>query len=408
MFPRLIDNSQDLHRLAEHLAAADVLAIDTEFIRERSYWPRLELLQVADRSGTVVAIDYGRLGIRSDDPFLALLMDPRIRKVFHAAEQDLDILAMHTGAVLPNVFDTQLAAGFAGLGARPGYGPTVEALTGIRLPKGESMTDWSLRPLTENQLAYALDDVRHLLNVHDSLMARLEENGRLPWAEQEIEKLVSAIHHQREIRKNPESLYLRVRGRNTLDAQGLAILQDLARWREDEAIRRDRPRGSILKDELLVEVARRAPRGVGQLERLRGFAPRDLDRHGETLIALVKDVVARPRSTYPVPESSNPPPDDAALALTELLQAVTHAVASECGLAVGLLATHSELQRLAELHRRCDPLIHPLMEGWRGELLGSRLLDVLEGRSAVRWDPVEGQMRIQTIHHARPLVAPGE
>ena len=396
MFSRLIDTPDELSRLADHLSNRDILAIDTEFIRERSYWPRLELLQVADREGTVVAIDYGRLGIRENDPFMALLASPRVRKVFHAAEQDLDILATYLDVILPNVFDTQLAAGFAGLGARPGYGPTVEALVGIRLAKGESLTDWSLRPLTENQLVYALDDVRHLLTVYDRLVANLESNGRLAWAEQEVDKLVAAIHQQRELRRNPDTLYLRVRGRNTLDAQGLGILQALARWREEEAIRRDRPRGSILKDELLVEVARRAPRGVGQLERLRGFSPRDLERHGDTLIGLVKDVLARPRNTYPQPESSNPPPDDATLALTELLQAVTHAVASESGLPVGILATHGELQRLADLQRRREPLVHPLLEGWRGDLLGARLVDMLEGRSGIRWDPVAGRMRIET------------
>ncbi len=406
MFSRLIDTRDELTRLADHLSNRDILAIDTEFIRERSYWPRLELLQVADREGTVVAIDYGRLGIREDDPFLALLTSPQIKKVFHAAEQDLDILATYLDRVLPNVFDTQLAAGFAGLGARPGYGPTVEALVGIRLPKGESLTDWSLRPLTENQLTYALDDVRHLLTVHDRLVATLERNGRLPWAQQEVDKLVAAIHQQRELRRNPDTLYLRVRGRNTLDAQGLAILQALARWREEEAIRRDRPRGSILKDELLVEVARRAPKGVGQLERLRGFTPRDLDRHGETLIGLVREVLARGRQTYPQPESSSPPPDDATLALTELLQAITHAVATESGMPAGLLATHGELQRLADLRRRGEPLNHPLMEGWRGELLGSRLVDMLEGRSAVRWDPEAGCMRIETTN-LKPSSAQG-
>lgn len=384
---RLINTREGLTLLAAELEGADVLALDTEFIRERSYAPRLELVQVASRTGVIAAIDYGTLGRLENDPFVELLRDPTILKVFHAAEQDLEILQMLLGEPLTPMFDTQLAAGLAGFSAKPGYGALVEGILKIRLPKGESMTDWSIRPLTQAQLDYALDDVRHLLPVFDRLRAMLHENGRMEWAEQECGRLQHAVAAQFAARANPETLYMRVRGRGGLDSQGLHVLRALALWREEEARRRDRPRGSILKDEILVEFARRAPRKVQQLRNLRGIQPRDLDRYAETLIQVIADALSSPRSEYPVAEPPSGPPDEATLALADLLQAVTHTIAAESGIAATLLATNSDLQRLAEAYRRGEHMTVNFLEGWRAELLGDRLLEVLEGRSALGWDP---------------------
>jgi len=391
---RLINTREGLTVLAAELEGADVLALDTEFIRERSYAPRLELVQVASRTGVIAAIDYGTLGRIPNDPFVEILRDPTILKVFHAAEQDLEILQMLTGEPMTPMFDTQLAAGLVGFSAKPGYGALVEGVLKIRLPKGESMTDWSIRPLTQAQLEYALDDVRHLLPVFDRLRAMLHENGRMEWAEQECERLQHAVAAQFAARANPETLYMRVRGRGGLDAQGLHVLRALAMWREEEARRRDRPRGSILKDEILVEFARRAPRKVQQIRNLRGIQPRDLDRYADTLLQVVADALARPKSEYPSAEPPSGPPDEATLALADLLQAVTHTIAAESGIAATLLATNSDLQRLAETFRRGEHMTVNFLDGWRAELLGDRLLEVLEGRSALGWDPKGQRLRL--------------
>ncbi len=385
---RYVDTPDALSALCEILSGCDRLAIDTEFIRERSYAPRLELIQVATPDGLVAVIDYAKLGTRADAPLRAILTDAKILKVFHAADQDLEILWALTGERISPVFDTQIAAGLVGYGAKQSYGALVEATQGFRLAKGESMTDWSIRPLTPAQLEYAMDDVRYLLAVYERLRTELEKRGRLDWAFQEADHLQDNITATLGLRTDPRTCYLRVKGRGSLDAQQLAVLRELAAWREEEAQRRDRPRGSVLKDELLVEIARRRPKNAGQLKNLRGIQPRDLDRTGNDLVAVVAKALALPRSEYPTPEPPLPAPDEQTLALTDLLQAVVHSVAARDTVAASMLATNSELQRLADAFRRgeaCQEL--PVLSGWRGSLVGNDLLAVLEGRSVVAWNP---------------------
>jgi ribonuclease D len=385
---RYVDTPEALSALCEILSGCDRLAIDTEFIRERSYAPKLEIIQIATPDGLVAVIDYAKLGTRADVPFHAILTDPTILKVFHAADQDLEILFSLTGARITPVFDTQIAAGLVGFGAKQSYGALVEATQGFRLAKGESMTDWSIRPLTPAQLEYAMDDVRYLLAVYERLRTDLEQRGRLAWAFQEAEGLQDNITSTLGLRNDPRTCFQRVKGRGSLDALQLAVLRELAAWRENEAMRRDRPRGSVLKDELLVEIARRRPKHAGQLKNLRGIQPRDIERSGDDLVAAVGKALAMPRSEYPIPEPSLPVPDEQTLALTDLLQAVVHSVAARESVAASMLATNGELQRLADAFRRgesCRDL--PVLSGWRGSLVGNDLLAVLEGRSVVAWNP---------------------
>lgn len=383
-----VDTPDALIALCAQLSECDHLAIDTEFIRERSYAPKLELLQVATPAGLVAVIDYAKLGGQADAPLCALLGDPRILKVFHAADQDLEILFTVTGATVAPVFDTQVAAGLVGFGAKQSYGALVEATQGFRLPKGESMTDWSIRPLTSAQLEYAMDDVRYLLAVYDRLRSELESRGRLEWAFQETSALQTNITATLGLRTDPRTCYLRVKGRGSLDGQQLAVLRELAAWREHEARRRDRPRGSVLKDELLIEIARRRPKQANQLSNLRGIQPRDLDRCGNDLVAAVAKGLALPRAEYPVPEPSMPAPDEQTLALTDLLQAVVHSVAARAEVAASMLATNGDLQRLADAFRRDEPCESlSVLSGWRGALVGNDLRAVLEGRSVVAWNP---------------------
>lgn len=392
---RYVDTPSELQALCQELAGADRIAIDTEFIRERSYAPKLELVQVATPEGLIAVIDYGKLGGRDNDPFVGILTAPKILKVFHAADQDLEILLGATCERITPVFDTQIAAGLVGFGAKQSYGALVESVLGFRLAKGESMTDWSMRPLSPAQLSYAMDDVRYLLAVYERLREVLSRKGRLEWAFQEAEGLQDQITATLGVRTDPRTCFMRVKGRGGLDAQQLAALRELAAWREFEAQRRDRPRGSVLKDELLVEIARRRPKHPNQLKNIRGILPRDLDRTGNELVAAVAKALAMPRSEYPTPEPSLPPPDEQTLALTDLLQAVVHAVAAREEVAASMLATNSELQRLADAFRRgesCRDL--PVLSAWRGSLVGNDLLAVLEGRSVVAWDPRNQTLRV--------------
>lgn len=384
---RFVDTPAELKSLCEILAGCDRLAIDTEFIRERSYAPKLELIQLATPQGLIAVIDYAALS-GSDAPLRQILTDPKILKVFHAADQDLEILLGLTCERIGPVFDTQIAAGLVGFGAKQSYGALVEATQGFRLPKGESMTDWSIRPLSPAQLDYAMDDVRYLLAVYERLRSELEARGRLAWAFQEAENLQDNITSTLGLRTDPRTCFMRVKGRGGLDSQQLAVLRELAAWREEEAQRRDRPRGSVLKDELLVEIARRRPKQAKQLSNLRGIQPRDLERSGNDLIAAVAKAMSMARSEYPSPEPTMPAPDEQTLALTDLLQAVIHSVAAREAVAASLLATNGELQRLADAFRRGEPCQDlPVLSGWRGSLVGNDLLAVLEGRSVVAWNP---------------------
>ncbi len=385
---RYVDTPAELRALCEILGECDRLAIDTEFIRERSFAPKLELVQVATPEGLIAVIDYAKLAGRAGDPFAEILTNPKILKIFHAADQDLEILLGLTDARIEPVFDTQIAAGLIGFGAKQSYGALVEATQGFRLAKGEAMTDWSIRPLTAAQLSYAMDDVRYLLAVYERLLTDLDQRGRLAWAYQETNVLQDSITATLGLRTDPRTCYQRVKGRGGLDGQQLAALRELAAWRENEAQRRDRPRGSVLKDELLVEIARRRPKHPSQLKNLRGIQPRDLDRSGDELVAAVTKALALPRSEYPNPEAPLPVPDEQTLALTDLLQAVVHSVAARESVAASMLATNGELQRLADAFRRGEPCQDlPVLSGWRGSLVGNDLLAVLEGRSVVAWNP---------------------
>jgi ribonuclease D len=385
--PLYIDDRRALAELCEQLAGHPVLALDTEFIREQSYVPRLELVQVATPDGLIAVIDYGTLGRADNDPFAKLLADPSVLKVFHAADQDLEMFHLLTGQVPGPIWDTQMVTGLFGYGGRLGYAAVVENMLGAKPTKGETLTDWSQRPLTPEQLHYASEDVRFLIPLFEAEMAKLVELGRLDWAREECERLRTNVQTTIACRADEQTLYQRVRGWTSLDRRGLAVLRELAIWREDEALRRNRPRGSVMKDEILVEVARRSPKHPKQLQALRGIHPRDLERHGESLVAAVKVGQQVPSEQCPVPSAPGPNLNDAETALASLLQAVLQAVAFQKLVSPTLVATSGDLQRLVEAYMRGNPQDLPVLNGWRGELVGQDLMAILEGRRGVAFDP---------------------
>jgi ribonuclease D len=372
----LVTTPDALSRALEEAHTARALGLDTEFLRERTYRGRLCLVQIATRGqgwliDPLAPLDLTGIG--------TLLADAEVDIVVHAGKQDLELFYEAFGAIPRSVFDVQIAAGFAGYGSSLAYGTLVEATLGVPLPKGESYTDWCRRPLTDEQRAYASDDVRYLLEVADHLRQTLERLGRLRWAEDEMRALSAEASY----RVDPWEMWRRVAGRGHLSPRQLGVLREVARWREQEAARRDLPRGWLLKDPTLVEIARRAPATVAVLKSIRGLNPKEADRSGRELLAAVE------RGKRDVPEPRAAVPRAALLrarALAGLADAVVRARCERAGIATDLVATRGELESLlVALASGCvDESSHRLLRGWRRDLAGNAVLALASGRLAVK------------------------
>jgi len=381
-----IRTAAPLHRLCAQAQAEGRLALDLEFIRENSYVPRLALIQMAV-SDTCAIID--PLEVHDLTPLLELWTSPRILKILHAAGQDTEILHWHAGIVPAHIFDTQIAAALVGLGDQLSYGRLVEQLLGVALSKGESYSDWLQRPLSPAQVAYALDDVRYLLPLHDALGQRLEAMGRASWLAEECRKFANPALYQRD----PQQLFRRIRRSNTLSSQGLAILRELAIWRDREARQRDRPPGSVLHDEMLVEIARKAPHTIEELQRLRGFPARELERSGAMLLTLVKQGLAVPEAARPQPLHGRGPTPAEEL-IVKVLEACLKALCAREKLASAFIASRTDLETLVRRYRqgRLATEGSPILQGWRGDLVGQELLAILAGRVSIHLHPHTGRV----------------
>ena len=373
--------------LCERLREHDRLAVDTEFMGEDSFHPRLEIIQVA--AGDAIAIiDYQSVSKLA--PFFALLDDPRILKVFHAGRQDLEIFSVLSGCVPTPVFDTQVAAAMVGYGTQIGYAQLVRQVLRVALEKSETFTNWAQRPLTPEQIAYALEDVRYLLALHDHLVRRLKALGRLEWAEEEFRRLQSLADHEA---RDPRLRYQRIKGWEGLSPRVRGVLREVAAWREHEAKRRDRPRGRILRDEILVEIARRAPTTIEALGQMRGIHPSHVEKYGEPLVAAVKQGLAvHDHELPPVEKRKRIDPETAGLA--DLLVTALKVRAVEASISPQLLATSADLELFAPERGRGAAEKLPILQGWRRQMAGEHLLKVLEGRLTVGYDPETKQVRL--------------
>ncbi len=366
----------DSVRLAEVTTDArlgGIVAFDAEFMRERTYYARLCLAQIATPDQCFV-ID--PVAIEDLGPLFDLLNDASVQKVVHAGSQDLEIVFQRTGRVPAPVFDTQLAAAVAGFPLQVSYAALAQELLGETLPKSHRYSDWCRRPLLKEQLDYAEDDVRHLIPLYEELTRRLESKGRLEWIRSDLERLSDPSAYEVDERRS----YLRVKGRSRLDRRGLGVLREIAAWREQEARRRDVPRKWVLQDESLIEVARRRPSTRDELEGVRGLSERLRSSAAERLLGAVRIGVTLPDDELPRREQGTAERHDAAV--VDLLSAVLRSVARKHGVAVQSLATRDEVERLAAGEREGLPLL----EGWRREHAGDELLAVLEGRRTVRVD----------------------
>ena len=383
-----IADSKRLTDLCRTLGESKYLALDTEFVGENSFVPRLELIQVAVK-GLSAVIDVPAVG--SLDCFREVLANSHIEKVVHAGKQDLELLHALVGQVPAPVFDTQVAAAMVGYGTQVGYAQLVHRVVGIKLAKSHTFTNWSQRPLTQEQIIYALEDVQHLLPIYEHLYGQLQRLGRLDWIKEEFTKLASSPTDESH---DPRNRYRRIRGWDNLRPRSMAVLRELAAWREGEARRRNIPRGRVIRDEVLLELARHAPSTPAGVRATRGLHPSEADRNGETLLGIIRHGLALPEIEWPqVPRVRRPEPE--AAGQVDLLQAVLKACAQSGEIAPSLLASVSDLQVLVDAKRTDrDKLDLPILHGWRRRLAGETLLRVLEGTTVVSIDPESGKLRL--------------
>jgi ribonuclease D len=385
-----ITDAAALESLCRQLRSSTRLGLDTEFVGEDSFIPKLELIQIAAQDIAAV-IDFPAVQASGSlTPLWELICDPNVEKIVHAGRQDLDLFALHAGEIPKPFFDTQIAAAMLGFGAQVAYANLVQRIHGTKIAKAHTFTNWSARPLSADQIAYAAEDVHFLLPLHTQLQKRLHALGRTEWVKEEFSRLETAVVEKS---KDPLDRYQRIRGWDSLKPRQAAVLRDLAAWRETEARRRNVPRGRVIRDEVLLQLARHPPGSADQLRGLRGLHGSEIDRNGEQLVATITASLALPPSAWPqVPRDRKPEPES--IGLVELLQAVLKARAAEAEIAPTLLATSADLQALVEAKEKNKALDLPLLRGWRRELIGDLLIQILDGAVTVAVDPIKGVLRM--------------
>ena len=367
----LIITTEALAEACARLAKHPFVTVDTEFMRETTYYPKLCLIQMAVPDEGVL-VDPLSPGLDLA-PFLALMADERVVKVFHSARQDLEIVWNIGGLVPHPLFDTQVAAMVCGYGDSVSYEQLVNDLAKARVDKSSRFTDWSRRPLSEAQLVYALSDVTHLVTVYEALSAQLAETGRTEWLDEEMAVLTSPETY----RGDPANAWRRLAGRMRKSKE-IAVLMEVAAWREREAQERDVPRGRIIKDEAVIDVAVSQPRSVEALGRLRSI-PNGFERSrtGGDILAAVERGLARDPDTVPHPERARSRGGNGAT--IELLKVLLKAVAEQEGVAPKIIATMDDLEAIAG---GGEADVSPL-RGWRRGLFGEKALALKAGRLAL-------------------------
>ncbi len=365
----VVTDTNELARTCAALAKSDFVAIDTEFMRESTFWPDLCLIQMA-AGGEEVIVDTISEGLDLS-PFFDLMADEKVTKVFHAARQDIEIVH-HLAQIIPMpVFDTQIAAMVCGFGESVSYGMLVKKLLNVEIDKSSRFTDWSRRPLTNKQLTYAIGDVTNLRDLFPMLKKQLEQNGRARWLDEEMAVLTNPATYE----SHPEDAWkrLKMRGRSQ---KALGVMVALAQWREEEAQSRNVPRRRVMKDDAIYDIAAQAPTTESELEKLRsvhkGFSR---SAKGKGVIEAVKAGLSRDPKTLPSIKRNDPLAPDA-LALLDLLRVLLKAAAGRHGVAPKLIATAAELEDIA----RNEEADLPSLKGWRRDLFGADAIALRQGR----------------------------
>lgn len=369
---KIVSTTDDLATACAEIAKHPFVTVDTEFLRETTFWPELCLLQMAC-PGDAYIVDVLAIGLRLD-PFFELMSNLKVVKVFHAARQDIEII-FNLGGLIPNpIFDTQVAAMVCGYGDSISYDQLVYRITSERVDKSSRFTDWKRRPLSQKQLEYALADVTHLRDVYQSIKANLEEQGRSDWVAEEMDILTSRETYDLPPEQAWQRLKLRVR-----KPREFALMKLIAAWRENMARQHNVPRGRIIKDEAIYEICAHPPQSLADLSELRGLARGfDKGRYGSEMLALVKTALAMPKSQLPeLPQPRQAP--EGTGAATEMLKVLLKLIVEKHGVAAKIIATVDDLERIAA----DDTADVPALKGWRRQLFGKAALKLKNGELAL-------------------------
>jgi ribonuclease D len=363
---RYIDTPDNLDAFCEQTRAAEWIALDTEFLREKTYYPKLCLLQIAT-ADTVACID--PLALNDLSPLLDIIFDEGIIKVMHSGRQDMEIFFNIHGKPPSPVFDTQIAALLLGYAEQIGYANLVKEVLGVELDKLHTRADWSQRPLSADQLKYAADDVVYLAEIYRKMTAQLTEMGRLEWLAGDFERLASPDLYG----NPPEQAWLKVKGGNRLKGASLSVLQTLANWREVTAQQKDRPKGWILRDDALIDIARHRPASLEALGRIRGLSEGLLRNSGKVLVELVR--VAADKQPLPFPDTGKRVKLTADQgALVDVMMALVRMSGEHNDLNPAVLASRRQLEQL--VLGKTDIAV---MQGWRKKFVGEQLARFLDG-----------------------------
>lgn len=383
-----LDTPQALADFCAAAREAGRFALDMEFERERTYRATLQLIQVCvDERESLV----DPLAVEDLEPLWDLIEDPEVQVLVHAGSQDMEIFHDHAQRVPRNVFDTQVAAALVGLGEQPGYADLVRRLLDVRLKKGERTTDWGRRPLTDAQMEYALDDVRYLHAVHARLEEMLADLGRRAWLDEELAQYAEESTYV----KDPRMLWMRVSRHRSLDPRGLAILRELAQWREETAARRNIPRNRVVQDDVMIDICRRRPRKQEQLSALRRLHPKEAERSGPALLDCVARGLEVPDEELPrLPVIRMEDPQQELCA--DLLAVYLKYRSKKLKIAPSYLATRKDLSRLVAATSAGDagPGQLPILTGWRHELIGHELVEFLAGQTTLAVRPQKLRLTI--------------
>jgi ribonuclease D len=373
-------------------SSAGLLAFDTEFVRERTYFPRLEVFQII-ADGEVAIIDCQ--AVEDLGPLWDLLCNEQAEKVVHSGGQDMEIILQEAGRLPRPIFDTQIAASLLGLGSQCGYGRLVYTILGKKVPKGETFSDWSHRPLHPGQIHYAIADVEHLPTLKVALEKRLTALEREGWVHEECQHLSEPETFRK---YSPETCFLRIKGRSGLDRGGLSVLRSLARWRDLTARTRNHPPSRVIGDHVLLSLAKSTPECLDELRRQRGLHANEVNRCGEDILAAVREGQER-AETDPVEFSAGrrPVTEEEDDGLFKVLSAVLQIEAEQAQIAPTMLATSSDLRELVSGFRQNRLNGIALLKGWRRDLAGEKLLKVLEGKIALRVDPKRQTLVLEEV-----------
>lgn len=368
--PPPIADTSELEKICAQLASQEFIAVDTEFLRENTYYPKLCLIQLSAGDITV-SVDPLANGIDLSALF-ALMKDRQIMKVFHAGRQDMEIFLTLMQELPGPIFDTQVAAMVCGYGEQVGYDRLVKGVLDINLDKGPRFTDWSQRPLSEKQQRYALDDVIHLASIYPIIRGKIEEAGRMEWLKEESQILTSRSTYE----INPADAWMRVKQRGHKPAS-LNRLKYLAAWRETEARRRDLPKTRLIKDETLVAVAEANPKNRSAFDSIRGFPGGAGSKLVDPVLKTLEQATQVPKEDWPVVrrERRNPPPQ----ATADLLRVLLKHCAEKAGVASKLIANSDDLDRIA----LGDHDEVKALNGWRNDIFGKDAMDLIDGKIAL-------------------------